>query len=93
MNFGIVSAATSGTSAYRDDDEVMENADTSNPGMISAILSFFGRFNCIVHHWVTCFWQFEPCTAPNIIDLPDDDEESERPLARRNRRAPVSEAL
>ena len=53
MNFGIVSAATSGTSSYRDDDEVMEDAVTSNPGMISAILSFFGRFNYIVHHWVT----------------------------------------
>ena len=41
-NFGIVSAATSGTLAYRDDDEVMEDAVTSNPGMISAILYFFG---------------------------------------------------
>ena len=41
MNFGTVSAATSGTSAYRDDDEVMEDAVTSNLGMISAILSLF----------------------------------------------------
>ena len=40
-NFGIVSAATSGTSSYRDDDEVMEDAVTSNLGMISAILSLF----------------------------------------------------
>ena len=37
-NFGIVSAATSRTSAYRDDDEVMEDAVTFNPAMISAIL-------------------------------------------------------
>jgi len=35
----------------------------------------------------------ELCTAPNIIDLPDDDEEPERPLTRKNRRALVSEAL
>ena len=40
-NFGAGSAATSGTSAYRDDDEVMEDAVTSNLGMISAILSLF----------------------------------------------------
>ena len=40
-NFGIVSVATSGTSAYRDDDEVMEDAVTSDLGMISAILSLF----------------------------------------------------
>ena len=41
MNFGTVSAATSGTSTYSDDDEVMEDAVTSNLGMISAILSLF----------------------------------------------------
>ena len=35
----------------------------------------------------------ELCTAPNIIDLPDDDEEPERSLTRKSRRAPVSEAL
>ena len=34
----------------------------------------------------------ELCTAPNIIDLPDDDEEPERPLTRKNRQAPTSEA-
>ena len=51
-DFGIVSAATSGTSAYRDEDEVMEDAVTSNLGMISAVLSLFGRSNCNVHHWV-----------------------------------------
>ena len=32
----------------------------------------------------------ELCTAPNIIDLPDDDEEPERPLTRKNRQAPAS---
>ena len=35
----------------------------------------------------------ELCTAPNIIDLPDDDEEPERSLTRKSRRAPVSGAL
>ena len=35
----------------------------------------------------------ELCTAPNIIDLPDDDEEPERSLTRKSRRAPASEAL
>ena len=35
MNFGTGSAATFGTSAYRDEDEVMEDAVTSNLGMIS----------------------------------------------------------
>ena len=34
-----------------------------------------------------------PYTAPNIIDLPDDDEEPERSLTRKNRQAPASEAL
>ena len=33
----------------------------------------------------------ELCTAPNIIDLPDDDEEPERPSMRKNRQAPASE--
>ena len=49
-NFGIVSAATSGTSAYRDDDEAMEDAVTSNPGMISSILSFLvdSTVSCII---------------------------------------------
>ena len=33
----------------------------------------------------------ELCTAPNIIDLPDDDDdEPERPLTRKNRQAPAS---
>ena len=32
----------------------------------------------------------ELCTAPNIIDLPDDDEEPERSLTRKNRQAPAS---
>ena len=35
----------------------------------------------------------ELCTSPNIIDLPDDDEEPERSLTRKNRQAPASEAL
>ena len=35
----------------------------------------------------------ELCTAPNVIDLPDDDKEPERPLTRKSRQAPTSEAL
>ena len=34
-----------------------------------------------------------PYTAPNVIDLPGDDEEPERPLTRKSRQAPTSEAL
>ena len=30
----------------------MEDAVTSNLGMISVILSLFGRLNCNVYHWV-----------------------------------------
>ena len=40
-NFRTASAATSRTSAYRDDDEVMEDAVTSKLGMTPAILSLF----------------------------------------------------
>ena len=40
MNFEICSAATSGTSVYKDgDDEEMEDAVTSNAGITLAILS------------------------------------------------------
>ena len=35
-----------------DEDEVMEDAVTSNLGMIFDILSLFGRLNCNVYHWV-----------------------------------------
>nr|XP_020197179.1 rab11 family-interacting protein 4B-like [Aegilops tauschii subsp. strangulata] len=50
-------AATSGTSAYRDGDEVMEDAVTSNTA------------------------------PPNVIDLPDDDEDVPlRPMGRRSRK-------
>ena len=40
MNFEICSAATSGTSVYKDgDDEEMEDAVTSNAGITLVILS------------------------------------------------------
>ena len=52
MNLETASAATSRTSAYKNEDEEMEDAVTSNLGMISAILSLFGRLNCNVYHWV-----------------------------------------
>ena len=84
-NFGTVSATTSGTSAYRDEDEVMEDAVTSNLGMISAILTLFWsiQLRCAPLGDVTL--TIELCIAPNIIDLPDDDEEPERPSTRKNR--------
>ena len=46
MNLETSSAATSGTSAYKNDDENMEDAVTSRPGIISAILSLLCRLNC-----------------------------------------------
>ena len=39
MNLETGSAATSGTSAYKNEDEEMEDAVTSNPGTILVILS------------------------------------------------------
>ena len=39
MNLETSSAATSGTSAYKNEDEEMEDAVTSNPGTILVILS------------------------------------------------------
>ena len=93
MIFGTVSVATSGTSAYRDDDEVIEDAVTSNPGMISTILSLFWSIQLQCASLGDVILAIELCTAPNIIDLPDDDEEPERSLTRKSRRAPVSEAL
>ena len=39
MNLETSSAATSGTSAYKNEDEDMEDAVTSNPGIIFVILS------------------------------------------------------
>ena len=47
MNFGTGSAATSGTSAYRDDDEVMEDAVTSNLGMIYAVFIWLTQLQCV----------------------------------------------
>ena len=41
MNLETGSAATSGTSAYKNEDEEMEDAVTSNPGTILVILSSF----------------------------------------------------
>ena len=92
-NFGTVSAATSGTSACRDEDEVMEDAVTSNPGMIPAILSLFWSIQLQRVPLGDVTLTIELCIAPNVIDLLDDDEEPERPSTRKNRRAPASEAL
>ena len=46
MNLETSSAATSGTSAYKNEDEDMEDAVTSNPGIIFVILSLLCRLNC-----------------------------------------------
>nr|XP_020157845.2 uncharacterized protein LOC109743178 [Aegilops tauschii subsp. strangulata] len=56
-------AATSGTFVYRDEDEEMEDAVTSNPA------------------------------PPNVIDLPDDDEDVPlRPMGRRSRKTSTGKA-
>ena len=93
MNFGAGSAATSGTSAYKDEDEVMEDAVTSNPGMIPAILSLFWSIQLQRVPLGDVTLTIELHIAPNVIDLPDDDEEPKRPLTRKSRQAPVGEAL
>jgi len=41
MNLEPNSAATYGTSAYKNEDEEMEDAVTSTPGLIFVILSLF----------------------------------------------------
>ena len=69
----------------------MEDAVTSNLGMISAILSLFWSIQLQCVPLGDVILAIELCTAPNIIDLPDDDdEEPERPLTRKNRKAPAS---
>ena len=45
MNLETGSAATSGTSDYKDEDDEMEDA-VSSLGTIFVILSCFGRLNC-----------------------------------------------
>ena len=92
-NSGTVSAATSETLAYRDEDEVMEDAVTSNPGKIPAILSLFWSIQLQRVPLGDVTLTIELCIAPNVIDLPDDDEEPERPSTRKNRQAPASGAL
>ena len=46
MNLETCRAATSGTSAYRDDDKDVEDAVTSNPGMTFANLSLLSQPFC-----------------------------------------------
>ena len=46
MNLETSSAATSGTSGYKNEDEDMEDAVTCTPGLIFVILSLFSRLNC-----------------------------------------------
>ena len=72
MNLETCRAATSGTSAYRDDDEDVEDTVTSNPGMTFANLSLLSQPFC----WSTEFWRLILFAAPpNVIDLLDDDED------------------
>ena len=70
----------------------MEDAVTSNLGMISAILSLFWSIQLQRVPLGDMILTIELCIAPNVIDLPDDDEEPERPLTRKNRQSPTSEA-
>lgn len=68
---GLRSAATLGTSSLQYRDEEMEDAVTSNPGIMSCDLILWS----IAFEWLT--WGRMICLAapPNIIDLPDDDED------------------
>ena len=56
MNLETGSAATSGTSAYKNEDEEMEDAVTSNPGTILVILSSTCRLNCNISNGVMKLW-------------------------------------
>ena len=62
----------------------MEDAVTSNPGMTFANLSLLSQPFC----WSTEFWWSILFAAPpNVIDLPDDDEDVPlRPMGRRSRK-------
>ena len=51
MNLETGSAATFGTSAYKDEDDEMEDA-VSSLGTIFVILSCFGRLNCNIYNQV-----------------------------------------
>ena len=84
MNFETSSAATSGTSAYRDGDEEMGDAVTSNPSMTFAILSLLSQ----PFYWLAEFWRLILfAAAPNVIDLPDDEEDVPlTPMGRRSRK-------
>ena len=70
----------------------MEDAVTSKLGMTPAILSLFWSIQLQRVPLGDVILTIELCIAPNVIDLPDDDEEPERPLTRKNRQAPTSEA-
>ena len=84
MNLETCRAATSGTSAYRDDDEDVEDTVTSNPGMTFANLSLLSQPFC----WSTEFWRLILFAAPpHVIDLLDDDEDVPlRPMGGRSKK-------
>ena len=66
MNLETGSAATSGTSAYKNQDEEMEDAVTSNPGTILVILSSICRLNCAISNRVMKLWRLiflQPSTS------------------------------
>ena len=87
VNLETCRAATSRTSAYRDDDEDVEDAVTSNPGMTFANLSLLSRPFC----WSIEFRRLILFAAPpNVFDLPDDDEDMPlRPMGRRSRKTSI----
>ena len=75
MNLETSSAATFGTSAYKNEDEDMEDAVTFNPGIIFVILSLLCQLNCGTTNKDE-FLAIDLFTAPpNIVDLPDDNED------------------
>ena len=57
MNLETGSAATFGTSAYKNEDEEIEDAVTSNPGTILVILSSICRLNCAISNRVMKLWR------------------------------------
>ena len=90
MNFGTGSAATSRTSAYRDEDEGNGGCGHFQSGYDFCHSVFIWSTQLLCAPLGDVILAIELCTAPNIIDLPDDDEEPERPLTRKNRQAPAS---
>ena len=92
MNLETGSAATSGTSTYKNEDEEMEDAVTSNPGTILVIFSSICRLNRAISNRVMKLWRLiflqpstsltSPRTTRTSHRGPWGEETGKRPLAR-----------